>query len=64
MREATANRILEALKKEKGERWLTINALAAKSESHYYAILVFVAQNKNKLERVTFGSRTYIRLKV
>jgi hypothetical protein len=62
MQEATAKRIFETLKKENGG-WLTTSALAIKSKSHYYAILVYLAQNRNKLERVAYGAHVFVRLK-
>ena len=62
MREATEKRILGALERN-GITWITINELAKKAEAHYYAILVYVAHHRNKLDRVTYGRHVYLRLK-
>jgi hypothetical protein len=62
MRAETEERIFRALERKKG-KWSTIHALAKLTKTHYYAIQIFVARHRLKLERMAFGSKKYYRLK-
>lgn len=63
MREETEKRIFTALKRHK-KTWRTAYKIKTLARVHFYAVLVFVARHRRELDRVSFGSKVYFRLKV